>query len=85
MKTEHSKNRSAKQEYWQEHIRSWESSGLTQSSYCRENMLSLATFGYWRRKSSLKVSHEPQPRFFPLAVQSQVQEKQSSGFNTVRL
>ena len=51
---------------WQEHIQSWEQSGLSQKAYCRAQSLALSTFGYWRRK----ISHrsKDRPRFYPLAV-----------------
>jgi len=35
---------------WQEHIKSWEQSGLTQKTYCNEQGLKLATFGSWRKR-----------------------------------
>lgn len=40
----------SKRSYWQAHINEWSKSGVTQKSFCRENNLSLATFGYWRKK-----------------------------------
>lgn len=85
METERTESRSAKLKYWQEHIHSWEKSGTTQSSYCRENLLSLATFGYWRRKCSLKAIPEQPPKFFPLSVKLPVPERQGAVLNVVRL
>lgn len=32
---------------WEEHVRAWRSSGLTQSLYCREYGLLLKTFSAW--------------------------------------
>lgn len=58
---------SAKQSYWQDHIRAWEESGLSQAAYCEAHSLAIQTFGYWRRK--FKVAGEAaRPRFFPLTV-----------------
>lgn len=67
MRTESTGGRSAKQKYWQNHIKGWKESGLSQAAYCEAQSLAIQTFGYWRRK--LKVSgEEARPRFFPLAV-----------------
>jgi hypothetical protein len=35
---------------FEEHIRRWRSSGLTQAEYCRRNGLKCSTFHYWRRR-----------------------------------
>lgn len=36
--------------FWQSHIEAWQSSGLTQAAYCKENDLIIHRFGYWKRK-----------------------------------
>lgn len=41
---------SDKHNYWQQHIDVWQRSGLTQKAYCERENLSLAQFGYWRRR-----------------------------------
>jgi hypothetical protein len=41
---------SSKQKFWQQHLHSWESSGLSQSAYCSKHNLSLTNFGYWRKR-----------------------------------
>lgn len=38
--------------YWSSHLKSWESSGLNQSEYCRHNNLNYSVFHYWKRKLS---------------------------------
>lgn len=38
------------QKQWQYHIDTWQSSGLSQKAYCHKAEISLARFGYWRRK-----------------------------------
>jgi hypothetical protein len=48
---------SGKQDFWEEHIKAWQAGGHTQTRYCREHQLSLASFGYWRRK--LKAAARP--------------------------
>ena len=35
---------------WQEHIKQWRSSGLTQKEYCRRNGFRWSTFHYWRKR-----------------------------------
>ena len=39
----------AKTDIWKGHFVAWRGSGLTQAAYCRQQGLSLASFGYWRR------------------------------------
>lgn len=39
-----------KADLWKGHMEAWGRSGLTQAGYCREHELSLASFGYWRRR-----------------------------------
>lgn len=41
---------SSKQTFWQQHLQAWESSGLSQSAYCRKHALSLTNFAYWRKR-----------------------------------
>lgn len=36
--------------YWQQHIKTWETSGQSQTLYCRTHDLNYHRFGYWRRK-----------------------------------
>lgn len=39
-----------KQVFWQKHIQTWQRSALSQTAYCQQHELSLATFGYWRKR-----------------------------------
>ena len=41
-----------KQQYWQKHVNAWQSSSLSQAAYCKAQQLSLASFGYWRKRCS---------------------------------
>jgi hypothetical protein len=43
--------------FWEKRLRDWSSSGLSQAEYCRQNKLSIKSFGYWKRK--LKVQSSP--------------------------
>jgi hypothetical protein len=44
---------SQKQTFWQQHIQAWQNSSLSQSAYCAKHELSLASFGYWRKRVKL--------------------------------
>jgi hypothetical protein len=39
-----------RREYFGEHVRRWQESGLTQREYCRVEGLGVSAFGYWKRK-----------------------------------
>ena len=39
-----------KRRVWTSHIKSWQSSGLSQVEYCRQNDLSRVQFTYWKCK-----------------------------------
>ncbi len=36
-----------KKAYWQQQIRNWKTSGLSQKQFCRRQSLALSTFSYW--------------------------------------
>ncbi|WIX08407.1 IS66 family insertion sequence element accessory protein TnpA [Xanthomonas oryzae] len=40
----------SKREQWAGYVQGWQASGLSQAAWCREQGLSLASFGYWRRR-----------------------------------
>lgn len=40
----------AKHEYWNDHIRAWRASGLSQIAYCDRHGLKLANLAYWLGK-----------------------------------
>jgi hypothetical protein len=54
-----------KHNVWQNRIGEWRDSGKTQGRYCREKGLSLATFGYWKRRLAEPVQRQ---RFVRLAT-----------------
>ena len=39
-----------KQQFWQDHVKAWEQSGIRQSAYCHRQGLNIKVFGYWKRK-----------------------------------
>ncbi len=45
-----------KRRLWQEHLSRWESSGLSQVEYCRQNNLRTNIFLYWKKKLLSKSS-----------------------------
>lgn len=40
----------SKQDFWNEHIRAWRRSGLSQIEYCERQGLKVANLGYWLGK-----------------------------------
>jgi hypothetical protein len=42
--------------FWEQHLREWKSSGLSQAEFCRQNKLSLKTFVYWKRRQKTMSS-----------------------------
>ncbi|WP_304511825.1 IS66 family insertion sequence element accessory protein TnpA [Desulfobacula sp.] len=39
-----------RQQFWQEHLKKWSESELTQREYCRINNLKASRFTYWKTK-----------------------------------
>jgi len=39
-----------KRDYWKRHIDSWQSSGLSQTEYCRQHDLKDHLFVYWKKR-----------------------------------
>jgi hypothetical protein len=42
---------------WEQHLRDWKSSGLSQAEYCRRNKVNPKSFLYWKRRE--KAAGEP--------------------------
>jgi hypothetical protein len=59
---------SQKQKVWQQHIQAWQSSTLSQAAYCNKHQLSLASFGYWRKRLKL----EAPPQIIPVVREAPV-------------
>lgn len=85
--------RECKQEFWKRHLAAWEGSDETQTAYCQNHELSLASFHYWKRM--LKKRRQPaagQLRFVPITVaevksthiDDSGKEKRKSGIQIVR-
>jgi hypothetical protein len=57
----------SKSSFWTDHIESWQASDQSQRAYCLAQGISLASFGYWRKK--LRPRTEPISRgLVPIAV-----------------
>ena len=55
----------------QKHLQAWQSSGLSQSAYCREHKLKFQTFNYWCRsqhKTASGIEESEEPTFIPVKV-----------------
>jgi len=54
MQNEHThcetKPQASPSDYWTEHIRKWQDSGLSKAEYCRQNQLTKHAFHYWFKK-----------------------------------
>jgi len=62
-------------EFWQNHIAQWQSSGLSQASYCRQQALLTHQFSYWKRKflaDREPVTSEPKAGFARVQVAAHV-------------
>lgn len=57
METESIKERNRKKAiFWNDHIKRWKGSGLSQIDYCRENNLLKHRFTYWKCKNNKKAN-----------------------------
>lgn len=55
-----------KKEYWEDHIKKWEASSLSQKAYCEGAQIKLTTFVFW--KSHLNKSNNK--KFIPLKIKT---------------
>jgi hypothetical protein len=63
-----------KREYWQDKIKKWKESNLSQSKFCKQAGIKLSTLGYW-----LKLLLEPEKRngnkFVPIKIIKDIKPK----------
>lgn len=57
-----------KRKFWENHIKAWRESGVTQAEYCRRNNLKNHRWWYWRKRIS--HSADPDIKFVPLQFPS---------------
>jgi len=43
-------NQASRKLFWSDHIQAWQTSGLSQSAYCRQHDLCTQKLSYWKRK-----------------------------------
>ena len=61
-----------KAEFYGEHIKTWQQSGIRQKEYCKSANISYPAFVYWRikfRSKNKKSVSKEQPTFVPLTPQ----------------
>jgi hypothetical protein len=63
---------SQKKQHWQRHIRAWQASGQTQAAYCHAHHLSLASFGYWRKRCAAVPDSVSLPAVIPVVRENAV-------------
>ncbi len=44
-------DRAERRRFWEKHIEKWESSGLSQAEYCRQNGVNIKSFHHWKRRA----------------------------------
>ena len=62
-------NLDERRRFWEQRLRDWKLSGLSQALYCRQNKLSVKSFGYWQRKikgAPLCLVEVPAPLLTPV-------------------
>lgn len=62
---------SDKQTYWEEQVRCWADSGLSQAKFCRASQLTYSTFCYWYQKLKKGPIHKDRVSpFTPIRIHS---------------
>lgn len=64
------KANSEKVQYWREHLKRWETSGMSRAKYCRQHSLSDVSLKYWQRqfRNATRPSSPECPTFVPVAL-----------------
>ena len=52
---------------WREHVRAWQSSGLSQAAYCRQHGLTQNDFSWWKREIARRTVAAA-PTFVPVCI-----------------
>ena len=71
-----------KRAVWKQHIESWQSSGLDQKAYCRQNDLNYHQFGYWKRRF---VQSKSGIRFVPVKIRGGLPPKNGMPSSSLRV
>lgn len=62
-----------RRKFWENHLRAWQASGLSQAGYCREHEFSDKSLVYWKKRlvpARVAVSLVEVPRFHPTPMVS---------------
>ena len=57
-----------KRDVWQQHIEAWCQSTLSQKTYCQQQDLSFASFGYWRTRLNRETETPAPGKFIPVNI-----------------
>lgn len=77
MESRTTSRRDAKKDYWQQQIRNWKTSGLSQKQFCRRQSLAVSTFSYWKRR--LEILKSELIKFYPLSIPAPTTPPADSG------
>jgi hypothetical protein len=72
-----STNSNTVDDFWQQHIAQWQTSGLSQAGYCRQHELTAHQFSYWKCKlltMSETVGPKPASGFARVQMVAQIPE-----------
>jgi len=72
----------SKQEIMYSHVADWQSSGLTQSSYCKNVGIKLATFSYWVIQYKKETVQEATSSFIAIKAKDLFPEEFFKQFKT---
>ncbi len=60
-------NKEQKKEFWSEHFKQWEQSGLSQKKYCDTNKISYWSFKTWY--AALRSDSKPEKKFIKISAE----------------
>ena len=70
----------SKTRYWQEHVESWQSSGLSQKAYCQQHNLKPYNLSYWKNKLDTQQEAKTTGGFVAVTLNS-ISETLPQGLN----
>jgi len=72
---------------WQQHVKAWRESGLSQADYCRQQSLNAKTFSVWARRCQLDLSMDNKDaplEIIPIPVAASVPDAPTQACMTLR-
>ena len=70
MQSSTSKTSISKTHYWREHVEQWQSSGLSQKTYCQQHHLKPHKLSYWKNKLDSQREAKTNGGFVTVALES---------------